>query len=68
VQILVEKLREDHRGAKLKGCDSAIQVEVTDLPAALDEVNTLIAIQLALQTLTGGHLYAGWTGTLTPPG
>jgi len=67
VRVLMEKLREDYRGAKLAGCDSAIQVEVTDLAAALDEANTLIDIQLALQTLTGGYLYAGWNGTLTPP-
>ena len=38
----------------------AIQVEVTDLPAALDEVNTLIAIQLALEA-------AGPTAQLGPP-
>ena len=67
VRILVQKLREDHPRARLAGCTGAIQVEVTDLAAALDEANTLIDIQLALQALAGGYLYTGWNGTLTPP-
>ena len=43
------------------------EVVITDLDKALDEINTLMELQSALQDASGGYLFLPWNGTLTKP-
>jgi hypothetical protein len=48
--------------------DQRFEVAIDDLPAALDEANTLIEVQLTLQDLTNGYLVLSWNGSVQAPG
>ena len=48
-------------------CNSRFEVQVTDLDEALDEMNTLIDIQFALQKASKGYLFVCWSDSLTAP-
>lgn len=50
-----------------KGFDSRFEISFDDLNAVLDEINTLIEVQICLQQATGGFLFNSWNGQLTPP-
>lgn len=51
----------------LSRCDARFDILVEDLDAALDEINTLIEVQGALQDASRGYLFVGWNGTLSEP-
>jgi len=53
--------------ASLATCDARFEIEIDDLDEALDEINTLIQVQAALQSLTGGIMYTAWNGNLQAP-
>ena len=46
-------------------CDTRFEISFDDLPAMLDEMNTLMEIQMTLQDATHGFLFNEWTGKLT---
>jgi hypothetical protein len=50
---------------KIANCDARFEVWIEDLDAALDEINSLIDVQDALQSLTRGCTYFTWNGKLT---
>src|SRR4051812_9496782 len=51
--------------AALGECDARFEVTFDDLAAVLDEVNTLIEVQMTLQETTRGFLYTAWNKALT---
>jgi hypothetical protein len=51
----------------LRECDARFEISVDDLDAALDEMNTLMMIQGALQDAARGYLFLPWNGTLNGP-
>jgi len=51
----------------LSQCDSRFEIAIDDLDGVLDEMNTLIEIQSALQDETGGYLFNSWNEELSPP-
>jgi hypothetical protein len=51
--------------AALSQCDARFEVSFDDLAAVLDEVNTLIEVQMTLQELTRGVLFTAWNKALT---
>jgi hypothetical protein len=53
--------------AALGGCDSRFEVAFDDLGEVLDDINTLIEVQLTLQQATGGFLFNTWNCELSPP-
>jgi hypothetical protein len=53
--------------AALGGCDARFEILIDDLDAVLDEINTLIDVQAALQDATGGFLFNTWNGELAGP-
>lgn len=53
--------------AGLATCDARFAVEVVGLPAALDEINTMMELQGALQDCCGGYLVLGWNGGIVEP-
>ena len=53
--------------AALTGITARYEIEIDDLAATLDEMNTLIQAQFALQDLTHGHMFTAWNKTLTAP-
>lgn len=53
--------------ATLATCDARFEIAIDDLDEALDEINTLIQVQAALQGLTGGIMYTAWNGNLQAP-
>lgn len=51
--------------AAMKRCDIRFEVMFNDLDEALDEINTMIEVQAALQEVSGGYLFLPWNATLT---
>ena len=54
-------------GAAMAACDARFEIVIDDLATVLDEMNTLLEVQLTLQDLTGGLLFNTWTGKLSAP-
>ena len=48
----------------LRACSGRFEVSFDDLDAALDEINTLMEIQHALQEASNGFVFACWNGNL----
>lgn len=48
-------------------CDARFEIAIPDLDEALDEINTLIDVQQALQTASSGYLFCAWNGAIDPP-
>jgi hypothetical protein len=51
--------------AAMHACDARFEITFDDLNAVLDEVNTLMEIQMTLQEATGGLLFTAWNNVLT---
>jgi hypothetical protein len=51
--------------AFLEQCDVRFEVLIDDLDEALDEINTLIEVQVALMNATQGFLFNTWIGEVT---
>ncbi len=49
----------------LATCDARFAITFEDLDAVLDETNTLIETQLALQSITSGVMYNTWNNALS---
>lgn len=47
--------------------DTRFEIVFDDLEEVLDEANTLIEVQIALQNATGGFLFNSWNGQLIAP-
>lgn len=54
-------------GEAMALCTERFEIEINDLGEALDEINTLIDIQAALQEISEGYLYLSWNGNLSAP-
>ncbi len=55
-----------HAGA-MSRCDARFEIHIADLGEALDEINTLMEVQGALQDASKGFLFLPWNGALTEP-
>ena len=53
-----------HEAAMAK-CDARFDIEIEDLDEELDEINTLIEVQAALQEASAGFLFTPWNGNLS---
>ena len=53
--------------AALRECNARFEVAFDDLGAALDEINTLMQIQGALQIASQGYLFLPWNGNILGP-
>jgi hypothetical protein len=53
--------------AALRECTARFEVEIDDLDTALDEINTLMEVQGALQDASRGFLHLSWNGNLSEP-
>lgn len=53
--------------AALRDCDARFEILIDDLDEALDEINTLMEVQGALQDASRGYLFLPWNGTLSEP-
>jgi hypothetical protein len=53
--------------AAMRECGARFEVEIDDLDAALDEINTLMEVQGALQDASRGFLFLPWNGNLSEP-
>jgi hypothetical protein len=58
--------RRKHR-TLLPGCDTEILIELSNVDEVLDEINTLIEVQCALQEATGGLMYMSWNHHFAGP-
>ncbi len=52
---------------ELSQCDKRFQISFDDLDEVLDEINTLIEVQITLQNATRGFLWNSWNGQLSAP-
>ena len=50
--------------SKLKNCDARFEIYFADLGEVLNEINTLIDIQLTLQDATEGIVFTSWNGII----
>jgi len=53
--------------AEMSACTERFEIEIEDLAEALDEINTLMEIQWALQEASGGFLFLPWNASLSKP-
>ena len=53
--------------AEMGHCDVRYEILIDDLDGVLDEMNTLIDVQAALQEATNGFLFNTWNGELQGP-
>lgn len=53
--------------AALLDCDARFEIGIDDLDAALQEINTLMDVQGALQDASHGYLFLPWNGSLSEP-
>jgi len=51
----------------MASCNACFEILIEDLDEALDEINTLMEVQGALQDASGGFLYLPWNGNLCEP-
>ena len=51
----------------LSNCDARFEITFDSLDEVLEEINTLIDVQLTLQDATRGILFNSWNQLLTPP-
>lgn len=58
---------DTREGRVLAGCDRCLWVGIGDFDQALDEINTMMEVQAALQDATGGVLFLSWNGHLSLP-
>lgn len=52
---------------EMSRCDRRFEIGIEDLDAALDEINTLIEVQITLQDATNGYLFNSWNGEVSGP-
>jgi hypothetical protein len=53
--------------AAMREFDARFEIAIEDLDEALDEINTLIDVQSALQEVSNGYLFLPWNGHLSGP-
>jgi hypothetical protein len=53
--------------APMSRCEARYEILIDDPEGVLDEINTLIEVQLALQNATGGFMFNTWNGELAGP-
>ena len=67
--VLAERLMG--RGRKYRSlaaaCNAYIEIAFESLDEVLDEINTLIQVQVTLQQATGGLLYCSWNQSFSGP-
>lgn len=70
LETVVRGLVGKHRkySALIPGVDAQIKIEAIDLDEVLDEINTLIEVQVALQDATSGLMYMSWNQNFSAPG
>jgi hypothetical protein len=51
----------------MRDCDARFEVTFVSLDAALDEINTMMEVQVALQKVCRGFLFLPWNGNLAGP-
>ena len=68
---IAEESREIGDGSdfteQLSRCNVRFEVIIEDLEQAIDEMNSLIELQLTLQSLANGFIYNYWNGELSEP-
>ena len=55
------------QAAAMRSCDARFEVSFESLDAALDEINTMMEVQVALQEACNGFLFLPWNGNLSGP-
>jgi hypothetical protein len=53
--------------AAMRECDVRFEVSFDSLDEALDEINTLMEVEAALQEASEGFLFLSWNGNLSEP-
>jgi hypothetical protein len=53
--------------AAMRRFDARFEIEIADLATVLDEINTLIEVQLTLQEATRGYVYTSWNSAICAP-
>lgn len=53
--------------SEMRKCNARFEVFIDDLDAALDEINTLMEVQGALQDASKGYLFTPWNENISEP-
>lgn len=63
--------KEIARGTEHEGtmgqCDARFEITIDDLEQVLEEINTLMEVQGALQDASSGYLFLPWNGLIAKP-
>jgi len=52
---------------EMSKCDARFEIIIKDFDKAIDEINTLMEVQRALQDASKGYLFTPWNGNITEP-
>ena len=66
-ELAIEISSDTEHADAMSQCDARFGLEIPDLDAALDEINTLIEVQSLLQDATRGYLFTGWNQSVMEP-
>lgn len=66
VRVSAKSLGEEYPNyrSRLKNCDAHFEISFANLSEVLDEVNTLIDIQIVLQDAAEGIVFTSWNGII----
>ena len=68
IQEEAKEISEHSKYSKEMGaCDARFEIVIEDFAKAIDEMNTLIEIQGALQDASKGYLFTPWNGNIIAP-
>ena len=68
VQLEAAEIGEGTPYAKeMSACTARFEISVDDFDEAIDEINTLMEVQSALQEASQGYLFLPWNGNLSEP-
>lgn len=67
IEEAIEIAKGSPHEKKMKACNARFEIAIENLEVALDEINTLMAVQAAVQDATKGFLFLPWNGELTDP-
>ena len=68
--VLSEAIEVSHGSEhhqQMSECDARFEIVISDLNAALSEMNTLMELQGALQDASKGYLFTPWNGNILEP-
>lgn len=66
-RVAIEIAAGTEHQAAMAAFDARFEISIEDLDEALDEINTLMEVQVSLQDASNGYLFIPWSGVIAKP-